>query len=418
MAEPTHVPSVARPAPAPVRRFRSLDGLRGVAALVVLVHHVALTSPTVGSMFIDPDAHDFTAVERAWLFSPLYALWAGREAVLLFFVLSGFVLAIRSARGGHESWRSYYPRRLVRLYVPALASLLLAYASVRLVARTVIPGASVWLNEMHAEAGNTVGDLVRGSTLLVYAGGLNTPLWSLRWEVLFSLLLPVYLVLANRLRRWALPIAAGFVVLTVLGCATGLLQGALLYMPVFGVGVALAYASPRLEAWASRVTRAGWWALGVTGLVLFVAQGLLGALVATPSVVAPYGAGLAVVGSALLVAVAAWCPAAERVLTTRLLARAGLVSFSLYLTHEPLAVSVAYALGGDAPLWLVMVIVVPTALVLGDVFFRLVERPSHALSRVVGAWFERGAAAPAAAAVVEEDPDELALATGPGGPRA
>lgn len=66
---------------APVHRFRSLDSLRGLACLIVVLHHVGLSVPE--------------ALRTGFVAAVADVLSMGaRFAVLLFFVLSGFVLAL------------------------------------------------------------------------------------------------------------------------------------------------------------------------------------------------------------------------------------------------------------------------------------------------------------------------------------
>ena len=70
------------------RRFHELDALRGLAALTVVAHHLRLTISLV--------ERPASAVwwEKLLLFGPLQIFWAGHEAVVFFFVLSGFVLSL------------------------------------------------------------------------------------------------------------------------------------------------------------------------------------------------------------------------------------------------------------------------------------------------------------------------------------
>ena len=55
--------------------------------------------------------------------------WDGTGAVLVFFVLSGFVLTLAftgPAKSGEPRWANYYARRIPRLYVPVWAAIALA----------------------------------------------------------------------------------------------------------------------------------------------------------------------------------------------------------------------------------------------------------------------------------------------------
>lgn len=248
-------------------RMPALDGLRGVVAVVVVVHHLLLVLPAVSDL-VDVDgtgAVDASAWSAQWWLTrtPLRLVWAGSEAVLLFFVLSGLVLTLPVLRGwSRRDWFAYYPRRLVRLYLPVWASVVLALGPALLVTRD--EGAeSGWL-AIHRPP--SLRALFFDTTLLFGTSNLNSPLWSLRWEIWFSLLLPVAVGLALLLRaaRWwpvavvGLAAASAAAQLPAVGAALpggGLLQGLLVHMPVFGIGIVLACALPRVRALAARIDR-------------------------------------------------------------------------------------------------------------------------------------------------------------------
>lgn len=74
------------------QRFEELDSLRGIAAMSVLVFHCLISFPlfynaNYSQQFSNKLVEFFTS-------TPLKLLWSGNEPVLLFFVLSGFVLAL------------------------------------------------------------------------------------------------------------------------------------------------------------------------------------------------------------------------------------------------------------------------------------------------------------------------------------
>src|SRR5262249_34360593 len=122
-------------------RVRSLDGLRGVAALVVVMSHSMLLIPSVDAASLGSHRRDL-----AWWFTytPLHATLASEEAVGVFFVLSGFVLP-RAFDRALFSWRAYYPSRLVRLYLPVIGALAFAALTVAFLPRSALGNASVWL---------------------------------------------------------------------------------------------------------------------------------------------------------------------------------------------------------------------------------------------------------------------------------
>jgi peptidoglycan/LPS O-acetylase OafA/YrhL len=77
-----------------------------------------------------------------------------------------------------------------------------------------------------------------------------------------------------------------------------------------------------------------------------------------------------------------WQPAV-RALSTGPFRLAGKISFSLYLVHVPILFAFRYAFDGS-PLAVVLPVAVVTALVVAMLFYWLVEKRAHGLSRWVG----------------------------------
>jgi peptidoglycan/LPS O-acetylase OafA/YrhL len=168
------------------RRYAALDGLRGIASLVVFWVHVWIYQlPNTVQLRRD-------SWEKMLLFE-------GRVAFVMFFVLSGFLLYRAFVRAGlgrsaPVAVRSYLVRRAARIapaYYLALAGTLALLA-----AAGDVPGRRL------VEAGELPLFLVFGQnyspdTLLK----LNAATWTLTVEVFFYLLLPVIGVAALRLGR-------------------------------------------------------------------------------------------------------------------------------------------------------------------------------------------------------------------------
>lgn len=381
----------------PTDRVRSLDGLRGVAALAVVLNHCLLASPVLAEV-ADGRGRAAAGSLEWWLsYTPLHLLWGGTEAVFVFFVLSGYVLTGPAMKASFR-WRSYYPKRLVRLYVPVWGSLLLAAATAIVVPRAA-PAAASWWVQAHHEL-DPLSALVSG-TLLVRIDFLNNPLWSLMWEVWFSLLLPLYVLVArwSASSLWRTGLVLGLLgVCMVSGSVVG--SNALRYLPMFAVGVLLHVHRERVLAVASRVlaVRGGATTSVVLVVLLLSSYWTAQASELIPAGVASASRALQVVGAGLLVVLATAWPTARRGLETKPVLWLGHRSFSLYLTHDAVVITTVLLLGGTAPWWIVVLIVVPISLVLAEVFHRLVERPSHLLAQRIGR-------------AVDPQPEERAAAT-------
>jgi len=355
-------------------RNRALDGLRGLAALAVVAGHLVVATNIVqASQYFGP-ARPQTGAN--WLFeqTPLVVLWAGQEWVIVFFVLSGFVLSLAAADGARFDAARYYPTRMVRLYMPVWCCLLLAAAIHEGFRHETVAGATPWLNLHVIEW--SVAATAHELALLFDAGDYyyTTVLWSLRWEVAFSLLLPVFLLCAKRFPLWLLTSASLLAI--VLG---GPYSGLFAFMPVFMLGTALAFGRERVMV-----------VLGHPRLYALVLAASPIALTATHWL--PDGPwrgpalGLGALGAIGLVATAMVPGPFGRWLQTRPMQAVGRRSFSLYLVHEPIIVATAFALGGRPSTLLLAVAVLPPIVVLTVLFYRTVEKPSQSLARGLGAW--------------------------------
>ena len=90
---------MTRPAQAGV--IPALDGLRGIAIILVMLHHFTYIRPTAG---ID-----------GLIGSVLFFCWTGVD---LFFVLSGFLITgiLLDSRGSERYFATFYARRTLRIF--------------------------------------------------------------------------------------------------------------------------------------------------------------------------------------------------------------------------------------------------------------------------------------------------------------
>lgn len=341
--------------------------------MAVVFHHSVLTFPGLaGVQYGGPAAG---AWQELWSYTPLRMLWAGPEAVVLFFVLSGFVLSGPVARSARFAWRRYYPSRLVRLYLPVSVALGFAVLAHQVTSRLGTPE-GLWL--MARDRSPTTQRVVEDLVLLHGNSGVLSPLWSLRWEIWFSLLLPGFALL---LRGRTPGVFAA--VLSLLASAFGVYAGApaLIYLPVFAVGVlTFRWYATRADSLHLRERQGALVLLGCA--VLFSARWLAepfstGRL--TEAVLFP----TVVIGATGMMVLALVWPPAIRVLSRPASQALGAVSFSLYLVHEPIVILSARLNGGATPM--TFVVGVAGSLVAAWCFLSLVERPSHRLARRISA---------------------------------
>jgi peptidoglycan/LPS O-acetylase OafA/YrhL len=374
-------------------RLPALEGLRGLAALVVMLHHTLLaTLPTFAGAY---GAGPFpTGGSLGWwlTYTPLHIIWAGGEFVVVFFVLSGFVLSLPAARGGGAlRLTSYYPSRFVRLYLPvwgALAFAVLVHVLVIGHQQTLSEG-NWWLNS-YTEPLTWQGLRQDAGLLSKHTGhwALLGVLWSLRWEVLFSLSLPLLLLIAVRGLRtrlsWGLVAA---VCLTALLCHES--SEYLLELPPFVLGMALAFRREDIARVARKLARrtaasvVAQLLLGVACVCALTADWWLPGDAPEGNVAMTGPAAVTVaLGACLTVVAALTVGPFANFLCSRAIAWTGKRSYSLYLVHCPIVVALAFAAGGQMSLGYLLA-AVSLSLGAAAVFHRLVEAPAHRFAQRV-----------------------------------
>jgi phosphatidyl-myo-inositol dimannoside synthase len=336
-----------------------IDGLRFIAiGTVLLVHIVAYT--------VGMNPHQ----APAWFEENYEHLSRG---VLLFFVISGFVIAIpfvkrRLQVQGSVPLSEYFVRRLTRLEPPFLVAMLMTYASLVLVhhasARALLPHLLATCTYTHA---------------MIY--GTKSPIafitWSLEIEVQFYLVAPL-MMMAGALRRWARRVVwTGMAVVSIvvhpwIRSWQPILASSLVgYLPCFIAGIMVCDLALEKDLWRDR--RSGQWDL-IGGLALVTAFGLpasRGQEVAILSVMFGVCMVAALRGAVL-----------SRILSLPWVTVTGGMCYSIYLLHVPLIYlfghATRYLAFGDG-LWRnlavnLLVIPLPT-LIACALFFLVIEKP-------------------------------------------
>lgn len=346
-------------------RITQLDGLRGLAALIVVVHHALLVSPALADAYGQAGRAGLTGAAWWLTHTPLHLLWDGTSAVFLFFVLSGFAVSLPFLGARPPRWRDYYPRRLARLYVPVWGAVGFAVLMAVLVPRVARPDQSWWINAHAIEVNASA--IAHDATLLFGTTWLNSPVWSLRWEVWFSLALPLYLWVTVRAKKvWWLWLGVMAVMILLRPNEYAF------YLSMFGIGVVMAVHRNHLAGLTSNLPRWAWPGLAVLALLLTNASWYW--------MDVPAELLLTLVGTSLLVFIFLGWPTAKRLGDARPVQWLGKRSFSLYLVHEPIVVSLAMLLPAQNAL-IALAVSLPLSLLAAATFYRLVEHPAHRFAR-------------------------------------
>ncbi len=200
-------------------RLEKLEAVRGFAALYVVLFHTLPQKIYLGSINIG-------AIFRF-----------GPEAVIVFFALSGFVIKYTYEKSKDKSFKYYFIRRFIRLYIPLLFIFLLGYllkcyADGKLTSPDwpTLFGNLFMLQDVISQKPNVVTGAYMG----------NGVLWSLSYEWWFYMLFFVLrkYIVVEKLNKWVS-------ILTILAAATYLIypfivNRLVMYFAIWWTGVRFA----------------------------------------------------------------------------------------------------------------------------------------------------------------------------------
>jgi len=149
-------------------KLYKIEALRGFAAFYVLLHH------TIPAKSVNIFGHNFGFLFRF-----------GQEAVILFFLLSGFVINYSYKKSSDKSFKTYFFNRFLRIYIPLIIVFITTYLLAAHSAKSWIDPQikTLVLNLLMLQDWEAVKPNVLASA---YMG--NTPLWSLSYEWWFYML--------------------------------------------------------------------------------------------------------------------------------------------------------------------------------------------------------------------------------------
>lgn len=306
------------------RFIPEIDSLRFVAIAMVVVYHLAGFVAENDRLARVPDAG------RGWFYD---AASYGHYGVQLFFMISGFVLALPFAthwlaNGKRVQLRAYFLRRLTRLEPPYVLCMV-GFAAI-LIARQRYP-----VDEILTHLGASLLYLHN----LVYANGslINVVAWSLEIEVQFYCMAPL-LAMLYAVRQ---PVLRRAIILVIFAVTAFVI-------------------APLTE---------GRWALTIAGFLQYFLVGFLAAdlyvTVWRHQLHAPL-----------------WWRAPQVILRNTWLATIGGMCYSIYLLHFPLisfvgreTLSLGQRTTPHMHLAVQAIVVLPVVLVASAVYFFLIERP-------------------------------------------
>jgi peptidoglycan/LPS O-acetylase OafA/YrhL len=344
------------------RRLVGLDGLRGLAALFVVLHHCYLF------------AFDTYPVNSG----PLWAAWMfyGHFAVAIFIVLSGFSLSVAPARAGWQlgGVSRFAQRRAWRILPPYWAALVFSL----LIAWFVIPAPG--------EAAPTLKSVFVDGALLQDVIGAPTPngaFWSIAIEAQLYFVFPLLIWLVYRYGGIVMLSLVTAVVVAVGALAPHvfLVHQLLRFTPQFAALFALGV----MAAGIVRVSRYRTWpwhwlalATAIPAFGLIAYEGSVWTVDHFLWVDLALGPTIGCLLAAISTDRPQWM---VKVLDTKPLRSLGSFSYSLYLTHAPIvAIITGEIVRGRVPsgvpaLLVTLAIALPVTLIFARLFAGVFELP-------------------------------------------
>ncbi len=364
-------------------RIIALDGFRGVLALLVLCHHLLLTQPDFANFeWSGGRAPAHGLFEWIFFYTPVRLFWLGQDRAWLFFVLSGYVLSLPWYKHRTRSYPRFLIERFCRIYPPYLIVMLLACAGAAVLDAGVLPGASIWFNQLgwsHKFTWRLVPSVL---FLLNNSSGnwVNESVWSLAWEVRMYVIFPLLMFPLMRWGNKGVLLALAVLMFTQFGLAhlvplvlsrhLGKPEAAFFYPVFFIFGAAVALNQARIRTIIQRAT------FGVGPMVFLL--GLVVCWVHWPLRNAQID-GLA---GALFIASIVGSATLQRGFEAGVLVWLGRVSYSLYLVHVPIILTAVALCHGRLPL-AVCFALAPLCIGLAELFRRYVEIPSVACTHAL-----------------------------------
>lgn len=362
-------------------RYSHLDGLRGLAALVVVFcHFVQLYLPSA-FLRTAPDHFGESLISA----SPLNLIFNGNFAVAIFFILSGFVLAAPFFNNKTSTWYLKAAiKRYPRLAIPALASTLIpcliyiAFGS-NFSATTDLSG---YTKKEYFSGFDSITTAVwQGliGSFLFAEQDYNRVLWTIRTELIGSFGIFALLPILGRYRARFIAYAAlvvilkdsyllGFVLGTlaadlVIGCRVSLSRSVSIMALTVGLYLgAFPYVGQELLIWRPISS--------IPLKNLFVISHITGAF--------------------LCIIALSGLPLLQRALTTKTCAFLGRISYSMYLIHFTIIgflgsfiIINLSPLGYGTSLIAAMTVLLPVIVGASYVFTTLIDEPSIRLGSYI-----------------------------------
>ncbi|MCI2257061.1 acyltransferase [Domibacillus sp. PGB-M46] len=368
------------------QRIEQLDSIRGLAAFVVFMCHLPLIPILKDELSISGNI----ALRASGLVN-------GHGSVILFFVLSGFVLSIPFFNKKEIDYTPYLIKRIFRIYTPYLVAITFAIILSQLFWNIKVDEIGKW---PLWETPLNLNLIIEHIYLIgnIHSEPFNGVIWSLIHELRISLIFPFVLLLVNRL-DWKLNV----IVCCFLSEVSGLNNvfgfqvsngyhityfHTIHYLSIFILGALLAkHRTEILSFYYTKSVSIKCTFLIISFLMYNLSETLTGLIyrLTEYKIISVYSLMIVEYGMALgslgILLTAIGSSKISKVLMKRPISFLGKISYSLYLYHLPVLKACIYLFHKILPIWVICVVAVPLVLIVSSLSWYCIENPSMKLGK-------------------------------------
>ncbi|CAM4513082.1 peptidoglycan/LPS O-acetylase OafA/YrhL [Paenibacillus endophyticus] len=381
-----------------MQRYEQLDSLRGLAALAVMIGHFLMVFTPIVQNTSGLGLLDYPL--NLLKYTPLHAIWGGHEAVIMFFLLSGFVLSLPFFSNRQQTYTKYVIKRICRIYIPFVIALLIAIAMREAVYVSKLTDLTSYYNNLWVIPPNWSSFIHH----LLFVGNYNTTrydpiLWTLVHEMRISLLFP-FIMFAIVKGGWKLGLPLALLLsygaeILLANFETRYMTNfvvTLHYASFFIVGALLAKYQGELKMLFLRLNGCWMSLLLVIGLCCYSFK-WIGYGEDFHDMFMPHGGDwMTAIGASIFIVAAISSVRLSRQLQRRPLLFLGKISYSLYLYHMIVLLSLVHLLEGKLDTPIIVVIAFVVSFGAGAMSYYLVELPSIRLGKRLTNWGKKPAA--------------------------
>ncbi|UOB80509.1 acyltransferase [Bacillus sp. ZJS3] len=370
-----------------MNRYEELDSIRGISSLVVMIgHHLMIFSVFQNYSYEDNKPFVMYLLKE----TPARLIFSsGNESVIIFFVLSGFVL-YRSIQNNYDSYVSFLLKRICRIYIPYIVAILIAILCQTTMSEYGISYLSEWFNRSWTIESSL--SLIVQHILLV--GKYNTDayngvIWSLVHEMRISIIFPLVLMVCLRktLRDSLLTLFSfsicSVVILLLFHSSLTLTSYALTlhYTVLFLLGALVAKYKNNLIVFYSNRTKNEKIAWFLFAVLLYMYEGLVGEINLLNNFI--FRDYVVAISACLFVILSLSVSTLSSLLRNKYLLYLGKISYSLYLYHIISLFSLIYMLHEILPLPIILIFSLVFSFILAMLSYIFVEKFAFRVGKYV-----------------------------------